>query len=75
MKSETVKVTIDVPKGIDLFVRRIAALEGSKAKEWYEQFIQVEFDAIRDNNFVFEYFDAERMKQLYDYKAEERASE
>lgn len=67
-KNETVQVTIDVPKGIDTFVRRMAALEGSNPKEWYETFVQVEFDAIRDNNFIFEYFDVEKMKQLYQYE-------
>lgn len=69
-KTETVKVTIDVPKGIDLFVRRIAALEGTTAKDWYEAFVQVEFNAIRDSDFIFEYFDVERMKKLYAYEAE-----
>ena len=68
---ETVRVTIDVPKGIDRFLRRIAALEGSKAKDWYETFVQKEFDAIRDNDFVFEYFDVERMKRLYDHRETE----
>lgn len=68
MKDDMVQVTIQVPKGIDLFVRRIAELEGSTPEEWYEQFVRVEFDAIRDNNFIFEYFDAEKMKQLYQYE-------
>lgn len=29
-----------------------------------------EFDAIGDNNFICEYFDAEKMKQLYRYEAD-----
>jgi hypothetical protein len=62
MKNETVQVTIQVPKWIDSFVRKIADLEGSTPEEWYEQFVRAEFDAIRDNNFIFEYFDADKMK-------------
>jgi hypothetical protein len=68
MKNETVEVTIQVPKGIDLFIRRMAALDDSTPEEWYEQFVRVEFDAIRDNNFIFEYWDADKMKQLYQYE-------
>ena len=68
MKNETVEVTIQVPKGIDLFIRRMAALDDSTPEEWYEQFVRAEFDAIRDNNFIFEYFDKDKMKQLYQYE-------
>jgi len=71
MKNETVKVTINVPKSIDLFVHRMAALEGSNPKGWYETFVQKEFDAIRDNDFIFEYFDVARMKRLYEYRETE----
>ena len=63
-----VPVTIQVPKAIDTFIRRIATLEGSTPQEWYEQFVRAEFDAIRDNNFIFEYFDKDKMKQLYQYE-------
>ena len=69
MKNNKVQVTIQVPKGIDTFIRRIAVLEGSTPEEWYEQFVRAEFDAIRDNNFIFEYFDKDKMKQLYHYES------
>jgi hypothetical protein len=49
----------------------MAALEGSNPKGWYETFVQKEFDAIRDNDFIFEYFDVARMKRLYEYRETE----
>lgn len=68
MKTETVKVTIQVPKGIDLFIQRMAKLQGNTAKDWYQDFIQHDFDAIAQDGFQWQYFDEEKMKQLYDYE-------
>lgn len=37
MKDETVKVTIELPRGIHQLMRKLAAVEGSKVDEWYVQ--------------------------------------
>jgi hypothetical protein len=67
MSNETVQVTIQVPEAIDSFVRKLAALEGSTPEEWYKTWICGDFDSIRDNNFVLEDLDAEKMRALYHY--------
>lgn len=68
MKNDKVQVTIQVPKGVNDFVEKISALDGSSPEEWYQYWICQEFDAVRDNNFIIE-FDAEKMKELYDYES------
>ena len=65
MNQETVKVTIEVTKGIDSFVRRVAALEGSTAKDWYESWIDWQFKAIVENRFQIDGLNEQRMFELY----------
>ena len=54
MEDEMVNVTIQVPKGVSEFVRKLAALDGSTPEEWYRHWICQDFDSIRDNNFIIE---------------------
>jgi hypothetical protein len=68
MKDEMVQVTVQVPKGIDNFVRKIADLDDSTPQEWYQYWIQQEFNAIADDNFNVHGLNAENMKQMYHYE-------
>ena len=68
MSEDMVNVTIQVPKGVSDFVQKLAALEGTTPQEWYQHWICQDFDSIRDNNFIIEDLDREKMKQLYHYE-------
>jgi hypothetical protein len=60
-----VKVTVNVPKGIDQFVKRLAALAAVTPQEWYELWIRKSYLAIVSNNFRIEDLDPAWMRQEY----------
>jgi hypothetical protein len=39
MKNEKIKVTVTMPRQIHSFITKLAAVEGSKADEWYVDMI------------------------------------
>jgi hypothetical protein len=61
----TVTVKIEVLTGIDNFVQKLAALDGSTREQWYQRWIGQAFAAIADNSFTIEELDEVKMKLLY----------
>jgi hypothetical protein len=44
-EEEKVTVQIQVPRPLHAFAEKIAALEGTKATDFYEEWVQMEFEA------------------------------
>jgi hypothetical protein len=59
MKSETVKVTILMPKPIHSLITKLAAVEGSKPDEWYVEALVRDVGALLGN--AGEVFDVPRL--------------
>jgi hypothetical protein len=64
LEKEMTRVTIQIPKTVNDFVEKVAALEGSTPEAWYQHWIGQAFDAIAVDNFTVP-LDAEKMKTLY----------
>lgn len=60
----SVKVTLNIPEKIHRFVTKMGDVDGSSAENWLLGWIEAEFKAIVDNNFIIE-FDKEQMFELY----------
>jgi hypothetical protein len=59
MKTETVKVVVSMPRPIHSFITKLAAVEGSKADEWYVAAIVRDVGALLSDSH--DIFDVERL--------------
>lgn len=48
-KGDSVTVTIELPRSLHDFMRKIAGLEGLKPEDWYVRWLSGDFEAFLDN--------------------------